>query len=99
MKEQGIGGELGVWLFSFLNNRRQQVIANNTISETKLVKSGVPQGSILGPVIFLIIIDSITKLDPDNKLGIFADDTKVNHKVTSEQDADEMQSLLNKLYV
>ena len=79
MKELGIGGELGVWLVSFLTNRRQQVIANNKISSVKFVKSGVPQGSILGPVIFLMIIDSITALDPDNKLGIFADDTKVSH--------------------
>ena len=79
IKELGIGSELGVWLVSFLTNRRQQVIANNKISSVKFVKSGVPQGSILGPVIFLMIIDSITALDPDNKLGIFADDTKVSH--------------------
>ena len=45
----------------------------------KFVKSGVPQDLILGPVNFLMIIDSITVLDPDNKLGIFADDTKVSH--------------------
>ena len=51
MKELGVGSELGVWLVSFLTNRRQQVIANNKISSVKFVKSSVPQDSIFGPVI------------------------------------------------
>merc|ERR1712240_625104 len=65
MKEIGINGKLGIWIYSFLTGRTQEVIANNEISEKVDVKSGVPQGSIMGPVIFLIMIDSITKLDEE----------------------------------
>lgn len=98
MKEIGIDGKLGIWLYSFLTDQTQEVIANNEISDKIGVKSGVPQGSILGPVIFLIMIDSITKLDEENYLDIFADDTKVSVKVSTETEASKVQDLLDKLY-
>ena len=80
MKEVGIDGRLGIWLYSFLTDRAQEIIANNEISEKVGVKSGVPQGSILGPVIFLIMIDSITELDEENHLDISIDTLKFeNH--------------------
>ena len=57
----GISGKVGKWIYSFLTHRTQQVIVNKSFSKPIEVKSGVPQGSVLGPLIFLILIGDIDK--------------------------------------
>ena len=63
--EIGITGDIGAWIYNYLIQREQYVIVNNEISRVAHVRSGVPQGSVLGPLLFLILIDSIGLLDLD----------------------------------
>ena len=57
----GISGKVGRWIYSFLTHRTQQVMVNKSFSKPIEVKSGVPQGSVLSPLIFLILIGDIDK--------------------------------------
>ena len=74
----GIDGKLLAWLSAFLHNRRQSVVIENCFSSVGDVISGVPQGSVLGPVLFLIFINDIEHICcGDTNLQLFADDCKL----------------------
>lgn len=73
----GIGGKIGMWLHSFLTNRSQSVLVNGVKSESAPVISGVPQGSVLGPLLFLILIADIDRGLIIALLSSFADDTRM----------------------
>ena len=59
VKEHGIGGKIGKWLIEFLTNRKFRVVANGSMSEEGWVKSGVPQGTVLAAILFVIMISDI----------------------------------------
>ena len=90
LQSYGIKGNLLKWIKAFLTNRKQRVVVNSSKSEWCDVSSGVPQGSVLGPVLFLVYIndieDSIT-----NMLRLFADDTKLFGPINSDPDIEELQ--------
>ena len=97
LKKLGIKGKLGRWLFNFLSNRKQQVMINGTKSNVTHVTSGVPQGTVLGPILFLIYVSDIGEnIDAIKK--IYVDDTKVKKGIKSEEDVESLQADLNKLY-
>ncbi len=62
------------WLISFLENRIQRVMVDGIATEYLYINRGVPQGTVLGPVLFSIMVDGIKTADPSNALVKFADD-------------------------
>ena len=76
LKQNGISGNLLNLLCDFLRNRKQRVLLNGQVSDWSDVRAGVPQGSILGPLLFLIYINDLSEgLSSNTKL--FADDTSL----------------------
>ena len=98
LKSLGVDGKLGKWLYAFLTNRTQTVLVNGVHSIPFLVLSGVPQGSVLGPLLFLILIADIDKNLDHCLLSSFADDTRVNKSISSSLDMINMQSNLDKIF-
>ena len=84
------------WIEKWLTHRRQRVIVDGEISNWKSVLSGVPQGSVLGPILFLIYINDLED-DISSKVLKFADDTKVFRKDTNDTDKQSLQDDLDKL--
>ena len=91
----GITGNLWKWLWAYLSCRFQHVTLNHCISNPLPVLSGVPQGSILGPLLFLIYVNDISPSIIDSKL--FADDAKCLKKVSSLPDYYSLQEDLSRL--
>jgi len=76
LKKYGLDGNLIKWITAFLTNRRQRVVSGNTVSDWLPVLSGVPQGSVLGPTLFIIFINDLTD-KICNHASLYADDTKL----------------------
>ena len=94
----GIQGLLNNWIATFLQDRTQQVILEGASSKIADVTSGVPQGSVLGPLMFLLYINDLPEyLTSDTKVRLFADDCMLYRKITSEQDSAALQQDLNAL--
>ena len=75
------------WVSSYLTNRSQKVVVDGTSSPTLPVLSGVPQGSVLGPLLFLIFINDVTtQVSEDSFLSLFADDMALYRIIRSTAD-------------
>ena len=96
IENHGIRGNTQKWLQDWLTDRKQRVVINGKESEWRNVISGVPQGSVLGPVLFIIYINDIDE-GLTCKISKFADDTKITNKVTSLLQWQQLQKDLNTL--
>jgi hypothetical protein len=102
----GIEGRLFDWLCDYLSNRKIRVVINGQKSEWLRPNAGVPQGSILGPLLFLVFINDITE-NIESNINLFADDTSLMEIIENyvesyaklNRDLDRLSSWANKWLV
>ena len=89
----GIQGTYLKWIKEFLTSRKQWVIINNKFSAPSIVISGVPQGSVLGPLLFQLFINDLTK----DLVKLYADDVLIMGSIITPDDHQTLQNDLTKL--
>lgn len=93
----GFYGTFLDWLRSYLSDRKYTVVMENFMSCTYTATSGVPQGSILGPLLFLIFINDIGNYCSGSQFLLYADDLKIFKEISSDNDACILQLCINKI--
>ncbi|MES9905174.1 MAG: reverse transcriptase family protein [Sedimenticola sp.] len=92
----GVRGHVRQWIENFLRDRQQSVRIGTSMSQKSPVTSGIPQGSVLGPILFLIFINDLPEI-VTSAVKLFADDTKLYREIASANDCELIQEDLNKL--
>jgi len=87
---QGINGNVRRWIADWLRERKQRVVVNGYCSDWLAVESGVPQGSVLGPLLFLIYVNDIED-GIESKVLKFADDIKILREVSTKVDVETLK--------
>ena len=95
LKVYGFNDSLIKWIESFLTNRTQTVVIEGHQSLRALIRSGVPQGTVLGPILFILFINDLEKCIKHSTSRFFADDTRISKQITSVQNVAELQEDLN----
>ena len=97
--QYNIDGRMLKFFKNYLSNRSQRVVLDNCISDTVPVLSGVPQGSILGPLLFALFINDIyDNVDEHSSINLYADDTKLWRKIAASADCHVLQKDIDSLY-
>ena len=96
LHDYGIRGPALKWVKEFLDNRHQSAIVNGSSSEPIPVSSGVPQGSMLGPLLFLIYIIDLP-MNVKSKVRLFADDTALYLTISTSSQSEILQKDLDNL--
>src|SRR5664279_266711 len=97
IESYGIQGNTLNWIESFLWNRSQRVVINGSQSSWLPVTSGVPQGTVLGPLLFLLYINDIAS-DIKSEIRLFADDCILYRKILSGHDTAQLQDDIDRLH-
>lgn len=77
LKAHQFGDGILLWIESFLKNRKQKIKVNGTLSKDATVISGIPQGTILGPLLFILLISPLSQLLAHSRISSYVDDTKI----------------------
>ena len=85
LESYGLSNQIIKWVDNFLNKRNQKVTVNGNESRNRLVTSGIPQGSVLGPILFVIYINDLLECVKANTY-LFADDTNIFREIKTEED-------------
>ena len=88
---------MGTWIHNFLSDRTQYITANGAASTMSQVISSVPQGTVLGPILFLILIGDINE-NTNSHVYSFADGTRVLLSITDEDDVKTLQNDIKTIY-
>lgn len=94
LKCYGIRGKMFKWIEEFLTNRVQTVVVEGKKSTFRIVLSGVPQGTVLGPILFILYINDQIEALRSAKGSIFADDTKLAGRIGGENSGEHCHALL-----
>ena len=94
----GVDGKIAGWIQNFLEDRRQCVVVNGEKSGWTPVSSGIPQGSVLGPALFVSYINDLPEV-VHSLIAMFADDAKLFRRIASRADCDLLQQDLDRLEV
>ena len=97
LKSHGMGNSIINWVEQWLTDRRQRVVVDGEVSSWKSVLSGVPQGSVLGPILFLVYINDLLEKGVTGKILKCVDDTKLFRKVKEIGDKQNLQDDIDKL--
>jgi hypothetical protein len=98
LRAHGVRGKAWSWIKNWLSGRQQRVVLNGKKSGWTAVLSGVPQGSVLGPILFLIFINDLDSAAKMVDIVMkFADDTKLGNSVDTLKGIEEMQAALDQL--
>ena len=93
----GINGKMLQWIKDFLKDRTQKVVLNGKKSNSIPVTSGVPQGSVLGPILFTMFVNDLPSV-VSSPVYMFADDTKIFRVIRTSEDYSALQHDLDLLY-
>ena len=93
----GVRGQTHSWIQSFLTNRQQRVAVDGESSDWVHVDSGVPQGTVLGPALFLSFINDLVKAAKHSQVRLFADDCVLYRNVKTQEDCELLQKDLKNL--
>ena len=93
LNSYGIKGNAHRLLSSYLENRMQQCSVNGSLSESRILRCGIPQGTILGPLLFLLYINDLPNCLLNSEPRLYADDT---HLTYSDKDVYSIQESLNR---
>ena len=99
LKSYNIKGPILNWIVSFLTGRTQYVKINNATSNNHKVTSGVPQGSVLGPTLFIYFINDLPNINHNSNIKIFADDTKAYNCIKNQEDVENLQKVIDEMFL
>ena len=97
LRKVGVGGIILKWLASFLTQREHCVRVNDAQTPYEVVESGIAQGTILGPMMFILYINDVVDLSLSSKVILYADDAKIYRTVLDQNDTAALQDDINKV--